>query len=146
MLRHGGTYYRFTKDARVTDWSDPCGLFITQEKSTRLTGAQWELVAQCVGRGDLRHTGITEGEGPTVFRSNTEQKWYLLIDEFRGRGYVPFETSDPASGVWRHADGFRLPQGARHGSVLPVTRAELKRVRAHYGAGRAPAPGSTGAR
>ncbi|TDW84428.1 glycosyl hydrolase family 43 [Kribbella pratensis] len=132
------TYYRFTKDARARGWSEPCGSFITQEKSTRFTGAEWELVAESVGRGDATRPGVSEGEGPTVFRSNTEQKWYLLVDEFRGRGYVPFETSDLAGGVWRHADGFLLPQGARHGSVLPITRTELERVRAHYGADNAP--------
>ncbi|MGP3920199.1 glycoside hydrolase family 43 protein [Nonomuraea sp. 10N515B] len=145
VLRHGDTYYRFTKDARAPGWSDPYGRFITQERSVRLTGAEWELVATCVGRGDTTRPGVTEGEGPTIFRSTIEQKWYLLIDEFRGRGYVPFETSDPAGGVWRPAEEFVLPQGARHGSVLPVTRAELERVRTHYGAGGAPAPWGAGA-
>ena len=42
----------------------------------------------------------TAGEGPTVFKSNTEDKWYLFIDEFGGRGYMPFETTDLDSGKW----------------------------------------------
>ena len=38
-----------------------------------------------------------------MFKSNTENKWYMLIDEFGGRGYVPFETTGCTE--WPTPDG-----------------------------------------
>ncbi|MEV6875190.1 glycoside hydrolase family 43 protein [Amycolatopsis sp. NPDC051128] len=83
----------------------------------------------------IRHDGqdaVVGGEGPLVFRSNTEHKWYLFIDEYGGRGYAPFETTDLNSGDWRPVANARLPGRPRHGTVLPVTRAEYHRLAAHY--------------
>jgi hypothetical protein len=73
---------------------------------------------------------IDRGEGPTVFKSNTEKKWYLFIDEYGERGYVPFETTDLDSGRWTMSTGYELPAGPRHGTVMPVTRAEYQRLSA----------------
>jgi hypothetical protein len=130
VIREGDTYYRFTKDERNNTSSTPCSKFILAEKSTELRALEWEFVADCIGKGDADSPGISRGEGPTVFKSNTEDKWYLFIDEFGGRGYVPFETTDLASGSWTMSPDYDLPARPRHGTVLPVTRAELDRVRA----------------
>jgi hypothetical protein len=128
VLRHGSTYFRFTKDERSNTPSSPCGKFIVQERSTSLLNPAWDLVAECVGQG-----AIARGEGPTVFKSNTEEKWYLFIDEFGGRGYVPFETTDLSSGRWTMSADYALPARPRHGTVLPVTRGEYRRLLAAYG-------------
>jgi hypothetical protein len=130
VIREGDTYYRFTKDERNNTSSTPCSKFILAERSTELRALQWEFVADCIGKGDADSPGIARGEGPTVFKSNTEDKWYLFIDEFGGRGYVPFETTDLGSGSWTMSTDYDLPARPRHGTVLPVTRAELDRVRA----------------
>ena len=95
VIENDGTYYRFTKDERNNTSSTPCSKFIVEEKSTSLTSLSYDLVAECLGSGTL-----SRGEGPLVFKSNTEEKWYLFIDEYGGRGYVPFETTDLDSGVW----------------------------------------------
>jgi hypothetical protein len=68
-----------------------------------------------------------------VFKSNTEEKWYMFIDEFGGRGYVPFETTDLDSGQWTPSKEYQLPPYTSHGSVLPVTRAEYDRLLSAYG-------------
>lgn len=125
VIEEDGVYYRFTKDERGADGSNPCGKFIIEEKATDLLDPSWDFVADCIGKGD---PGISRGEGPTVFKSNTEDKWYLFIDEFGGRGYVPFETTDLASGRWTMSTGYQLPSSPRHGTVLPVTAAELDRL------------------
>ncbi|MFJ8887367.1 hypothetical protein ACIRJR_28710 [Streptomyces sp. NPDC102402] len=78
---------------------------------------------------------VDRGEGPAVFRSDTEEKWYLLIDEFGGRGYVLFETDDLGSGKWTVSAEYELPPGARHGSVLPVTQEEYERLLGAYAMG-----------
>ncbi|WP_435613063.1 family 43 glycosylhydrolase [Streptomyces sp. bgisy159] len=127
VVQHQGTYYRYTKDERNPSSDSPCSKFITAEKSTSLTDTSYDFVADCVGSGS-----ISRGEGPTVFRSNTEKKWYLFIDEYGGRGYVPFETTDLDSGRWTMSADYQLPASPRHGTVLPVTRREYDRLLAAY--------------
>jgi hypothetical protein len=127
VIKHGDEYYRFTKDERNNTSTTPCSKFILAEKSTELRDTSYDFVADCIGKGSIR-----QGEGPTVFKSNTEDRWYLFIDEFGGRGYVPFETTDLASGQWTLSTDYSLPSRPRHGTVLPVTKAELDRVRAAF--------------
>lgn len=123
VVRDGDTYYRFTKDERDRSDDAPCGKLVTQESATDLLDPSYDLVADCIGAGV-----ISQGEGPAVFRSNTEEKWYLFVDEFGGRGYVPFETTDLASGRWTESADYQLPASPRHGTVLPVTQAEYDRL------------------
>ncbi|GGN07598.1 beta-xylosidase [Lentzea pudingi] len=134
VIEHGGTYYRYTKDERNNSSSSPCSKYITAEKSTDLLDLDYDFVSECIGKATPTSPGLSAGEGPTGFKSNTEDRWYLFIDEYGGRGYVPFETTDLASGKWTMSTGARLPASPRHGTVLPVTQAELSRLTA------APAP------
>ncbi|MFE7272735.1 family 43 glycosylhydrolase [Streptomyces sp. NPDC057623] len=127
VVKHDGTYYRYTKDERDPSSSSPCSKFITAEKSTTLTSTKYDFVADCVGSGAMER-----GEGPTVFKSNTEEKWYLFVDEYGGRGYVPFETTDLDSGKWTPSQNYQLPASPRHGTVIPVTQAEYDRLLAAY--------------
>ena len=94
LIKHNGTYYRLTKDERSGSES-ACGKFILEEKSTTILNRNYSFVAECIGRG-----GISQGEGPLIFKSNTEERWYTFIDEYGGRGYVPFTTTDLNSGQW----------------------------------------------
>ncbi|MFI6206778.1 family 43 glycosylhydrolase [Streptomyces sp. NPDC051041] len=127
VVEHRGTYHRYTKDERDPGSAGPCSKFITAEKSTSLTSTAYDFVADCIGSGTL-----DRGEGPTVFKSNTEEKWYLFIDEYGGRGYVPFETTDLDSGRWTPSADHQLPASPRHGTVLPVTQQEYDRLLAAY--------------
>ncbi|MEU0948937.1 family 43 glycosylhydrolase [Streptomyces canus] len=127
VVKYKDTYYRYTKDERDPASSSPCAKFITGEKSTSLTAARYDLVADCIGSG-----AMDRGEGPTVFKSNTEKKWHLFIDEYGGRGYVPFETTDLDSGRWTPSTNYQLPASPRHGTVLPVTQAEYDRLLSAY--------------
>jgi beta-xylosidase len=127
VVQHKDTYYRYTKDERDPGSSSPCSKFITAAKSTSLTSTKYDFVADCIGSG-----AMDRGEGPTVFKSNTEEKWYLFIDEYGGRGYVPFETTDLDSGRWTPSTNYQLPASPRHGTVLPVTQAEYDRLLAAY--------------
>ena len=127
VVKYKDEYYRYTKDERDPGSSSPCSKFITGEKSTSLTSTTYDFVADCIGKGAMER-----GEGPTVFKSNTENKWYLFIDEYGGRGYVPFETTDLASGKWTPSTNYQLPASPRHGTVLPVTQQEYDRLLAAY--------------
>ncbi|WP_055523947.1 glycoside hydrolase family 43 protein [Streptomyces graminilatus] len=128
VIKHNGVYYRYTKDERDQTPSLPGAKFIIAEKSRELTSTSYEFVADRIGKGD-----ITRGEGPAVFKSNTEDKWYMLIDEFGGRSYVPFESTDLDSGKWTPSTGYQLPHEAKHGSVLPLTQAEYDLLLSAYG-------------
>ncbi|WP_430787772.1 family 43 glycosylhydrolase [Actinoplanes sp. G11-F43] len=127
VIEHDGVYHRITKDERNNSSNSPCSKFLIQERSTDLLSTNWDFEAECIGSGAL-----SQGEGPLVFKSNTEDKWYLFIDEYGGRGYVPFSTTDLSSGVWTPEPNYSMPRRPRHGTVLPVTQAEYDRISAKY--------------
>jgi hypothetical protein len=133
VIKEGDTYYRFTKDeARVSGCLD-----IMQEKSTDLLAVDlpatnprnWSLMANCIGK----NAGTGGVEGPTAFKSNTEEKYYLFVDEFGGRGYIPLESTSLENPVWKLASNYELPRAPRHGTVLPVTKPELERLHSQLG-------------
>ncbi|MFF7163383.1 family 43 glycosylhydrolase [Streptomyces sp. NPDC008086] len=127
VIQHDGTYFRLSKDERNNTSSTPNSKFIFEEKSDSLLDLSWDAVAEGIGKG-----AMNAAEGPLVFKSNTEDKWYAFLDEFGGRGYIPFETTDLASGTWTPSTGYDLPAKPRHGTVLPVTQAEYDRLLRAY--------------
>ncbi|MFF3846630.1 family 43 glycosylhydrolase [Streptomyces sp. NPDC002328] len=127
VIRHDDTYYRLSKDERNNSSSTPNSKFIFEEKSDSLLDLSWDPVAEGIGKG-----AMSAAEGPLAFKSNTEEKWYAFLDEFGGRGYIPFETTDLDSGVWTPSTGYDLPARPRHGTVLPVTQAEYDRLLRAY--------------
>ncbi|WP_240528884.1 family 43 glycosylhydrolase [Streptomyces humi] len=127
MIQKDGTYYRLSKDERNNTSSTPDSKFIFEEKSDSIRSTDWTPVAEGIGKG-----AMSAAEGPLVFRSNTEDKWYAFLDEFGGRGYIPFETDDLDSGVWTPVADYDLPAKPRHGTVLPVTQAEYDRLLRAY--------------
>ena len=128
VAEEDGVYYRLTKDE--SDFT------VRQERSTELTRTQgvsegdgWELVSEQVGVGQPNPWGgtFTQGEGPTIFPSNTDDTWYLLQDQppyHGGEGYMLFETDDLPGGRWTSVPEAELPASPRHGTVLPVTSSE----------------------
>ncbi|WP_330286304.1 family 43 glycosylhydrolase [Streptomyces sp. NBC_00576] len=127
MIKDSDTYYRFSKDERNNSSSTPNSKFIFEEKSDSILNPSYDFVAEGIGKG-----AMSAAEGPLVFKSNSEEKWYLFADEFGGRGYIPFESTDLASGVWTPSTNYDLPSKPRHGTVLPVTQAEYDRLLRSY--------------
>lgn len=130
VIKANGVYQRFTKDegAGTTGCSD-----IIQESSAVLTAPldQWKLVTSCIGK----KAGTQAVEGPSIFKSNpgdvNGDKYYLFVDEYGGRGYIPLATTDLANPDWKVPASYRLPGSPRHGTVMPVTQAELTALRAN---------------
>ncbi len=139
VVQDGDTFYRVIKDeASMTP---------RQEKSTDLLATVsgslptttstpgWQLVKEKVGVGQPNPWGgtFTGGEGPTVFRDNDDpDHWIMFIDQpsyHGGQGYLAFETHDIGSANWTSVPDADLPSSPRHGTVLPVTQAELDRMR-----------------
>ncbi len=129
VVRHRGVYHRFTKDEH------PDVMHVFHETSpdlfrvtTGAVGSAWDLVAERIGSEHVTH-----GEGPIVVPSNTDDRWFLLLDwppYGGGTGYVLFETDDLGSGRWTRTEK-SLPPRFRHGSVMPVTESERQRLLAH---------------
>ena len=138
LVRHDGWWYRFTKDERDPSSSSPTSKFITAERSRDLRSTAYEPVTDGIGRTTDLGPGVEHGEGPVVVPSPTGDGWYLLVDEFGGRGYVPFESPVLDAAQWAPSASFRMPTGARHGSVLPVTRDEHDALRQALGSGTTP--------
>ena len=139
VVRDGDTFYRFIKDE--------ASMTVRQEKSTNLsapvtgtlptaTSSPWSLVRERIGVGQPNPWGgtFTGGEGPTVFRDNAVPgRWHMLIDQpsyHGGQGYLAFRTDDIASGVWTTVPESALPRSPRHGTVIPISQAELDALRA----------------
>lgn len=127
IIQNDGLYYRFTKDERSAA-ETACGDFILSQTSTYLTNTNWDFQTECIGQGTIRR-----GEGPLVFKSNTEDTWYMFIDEYGYRGYVPFMTNDLDSGDWQGVTDYSLPGRPRHGTVLPVTQQEYDAILEKWG-------------
>ncbi|KAK2056584.1 family 43 glycosyl hydrolase [Colletotrichum caudatum] len=128
VIKSADTYYRFTKDegASGTGCSD-----IIQESSAslRATLDSWTTIDSCIGK----KAGTSAVEGPTAFKSNENdvhgEKFYLFVDEYGGRGYIPLETADISKPQWTVSTSYNLPSSPRHGTVIAVTAAELAALR-----------------
>lgn len=127
VLEDGSSFYRFTKDegASGTGCSD-----IIQEVSDSLRAplSGWTQVTACIGK----NAGTSAVEGPTAFKSNpgdvNGEKYYLFVDEYGGRGYIPLETTNIADPDWKVSASYQLPTSPRHGTVIPVTAKELENL------------------
>lgn len=130
MIEHDGQVHRFSKNEANRSEANPGGKHVFQEVGSGPLADDFTLVREGVGAGD-----INQGEGPLVFKANDEERWYLFIDEYGGRGYVPFTTTDLDSGEWTmlEAGEYSFPSRFRHGTVLPVTGAERQALQNAYG-------------
>lgn len=133
VARDGDWYYRVTTDDKVVG---SCTRDVVLERSRDLTAVDtpgssprnWQLVDDCVRTG----VGTDWVEGPTVFRDNDGDGWWVFMDEAAKRGYLPFHTDSLSEPDWSLPSDYQLPSRPRHGTVLPVTAEELARVRAAY--------------
>lgn len=142
VVKDGATFYRFVKDEAVMtprqERSTDLRATVTGSLPTTTSTPGWQLVKDQVGVGQPNPWGgtYTQGEGPTVFRDNeVANRWYMFIDQpsyHGGRGYLAFRTDDIASGTWTSVPTAHLPSSPRHGTVIPVTQAELDTMRTAY--------------
>ena len=119
FLRDGADWYRISAVFRPPLEGEREGTHVVVERGAGFDDPAYETVA-VVGRGDLKR-----GEGPAVARA-ADGTTYALIDEFGLRSYQLFATDGPPSGSWHRVAGAALPDGARHGSLLPITELEAE--------------------
>ncbi|MBP1966740.1 LamG-like jellyroll fold domain-containing protein [Paenibacillus aceris] len=126
MIENNGKYYRFTKNEN--------DLTILLEKSNSVLG-NFELVGNKIA-------GESGVEGPASFKLNGQDKWILLMDGYTGSnsgvGFFPLiaeSAADLDAGNFRRLGKteFRMPTGAKHGGIIPVTQKEYDAVMAKWG-------------
>ena len=112
-------YARFLKD-------ETAKTVFTEISTTGLFGT-WTRPA---GSNAIIASGV---EGPAVFWDNqVAGKAHLLLDFYGADGYRPYESSNVKSGQWTASDRSAWPANLRHGSVLPITAAQVSAISAKY--------------
>ncbi|MGI9823023.1 immunoglobulin-like domain-containing protein [Agromyces sp. Marseille-Q5079] len=160
VAEQDGIFYRFTKDEASMTIREEKSTDLLATISGTLPGTsgaadQWTLVKEKVATGlPNGEPGGTysSGEGPSIFPSNPGDvngfEWYLFIDQPSYHGgpnhYIPFGSADITDGSsWQPLGTTlraNLPQNSdggkpRHGTVIPVTRAEYQKVLEAYAPG-----------
>jgi hypothetical protein len=157
VARVGDVFYRFTKDEASMTIREEKSTNLLATITGTLPGTtgpadQWTLIKERVASGlPNGEPGGTysSGEGPSIFPANegdvNNLDWFLFIDQPNYHGgpnyYIPFGSNDLESGDSWVPLGSKLrtglPQNAdggkpRHGTVIPVTRAEYQKVLEAY--------------
>ncbi len=126
MIEYDGTYYRFTKNENE--------LSILMETSDKVLG-DFSLVKTQIAS----EFGV---EGPAIYQINGQEKWCLYMDGYGepnvGVGYFPLvaeSVEDLKNANFRRldADEYQLPEGAKHGSFVPITQEEYDALVSKYG-------------
>lgn len=110
IIDYKGMYYRFTKNESNSS--------VTMMKSGSLSGDWTDVASYTLGT-------MTGYEGPTIYKVNGENKWCLLLDYYsKSQGYKPFVTDDIEKGSFTAGSNFNFDVKYRHGTVMPITKAE----------------------
>jgi hypothetical protein len=123
IVRDGTNYVRFTKDETQKG--------ITMEVSGSLMG-NWRQAT------DFSLANLRGYEGPECYlvepaTNGRPPTWCLILDYYsRGQGYQPYITHDLTGGQFSQGEGFVFPFRFRHGSVLPLSEAEYRRLETAY--------------
>lgn len=122
ILEINGSNYRYVRASR--------DLEITFEGSNSILGS-WTTL------GDLSGLGLSgsDVEGPILYTFNGGAQWGMMVDQYAtGGGYLPLTTTTPESpstfAVVSSTDYSLGTSHKRHGSILPITAAELTAVTA----------------
>ena len=126
MVEYQGTYYRFTKNENE--------LTILMETSDSVLGDYTLVKTKIAGENGV--------EGPACYKINGEEKWVLYMDGYTmdnaGVGYFPLianslEDLKTANFVRMEEGTFKMPEGAKHGSFVPITQEEYDALMAKWG-------------
>lgn len=126
-------YYRASGDGQIT----------IEQSDSIYEG--WEIIGTLSGIFNNNNYSGSKLEGPEFFKYNEDdyltdtagnpvETWGLMCDQYaEGKGYLPFRSTnlaDMTTESWSRASDVNFASlKKRHGTILPVTRAEYKAVR-----------------
>ncbi|MGN0242872.1 MAG: family 43 glycosylhydrolase [Lachnospiraceae bacterium] len=129
VIKAQDKYFRFSSIAANTDaYPEYPNGHILMESSDTLLG-EWSDVSSSSLDGQSSSHAV---EGPECFKFNGEDKWCVLVDYYGGSGYYPLITNDLSSAEFEIPESYDMPDGARHGAVIPLTKTEYDNVVAGY--------------
>lgn len=158
VQKKDGTYYRVYKDEKtMTLRQEKSKDLLAKVAGSYPTAASgdandWSMVGERIGGGQANGYGGTfsAGEGPSLFRANDGDvngyQYYLFADQPNYHGgpnhYVPMATNNISKADQWKVIGDKMPEAnfptntdggkPRHGTVLPVTRAQYQKVLEAY--------------
>ncbi len=122
IVEHKGTYYGFHKPGDVDD-----RMGNRLSTVTSLDPAKDSFARD--GHGKVVFEGQTKPtEGPEVIRLIGQDKWYIYGDPF----YAPLQAWETTDFVTFARIDVTTPDGAKHCSMIPITRAELTALQTRY--------------
>lgn len=135
IVQNNGSLYRFTKsEVNYKVFAEKAPNIYYDKDGIEANGFQYEPIpgTQSGNQGLIGHAGNNEGQ--TVFKDLHSDKWYMFLDSWPY--HVRYSTNLEDGAQWVNnllpADQYALPPGPRHGTVLPITRAEYEALTAHY--------------
>ena len=132
VRRIGDRYYAVIKDERYPSLDWPTG------KTIRICSAE-SLLGPYTQPGPPVSPNFREA--PTLIPSPDGKVWYLYYEQYPGVAYGLSVAAD-LRGPWfqvaggthyRDWDKYRVPAGVRHGSMLPISRAEYRSLIVAFG-------------
>lgn len=120
-------------DATVTDLGDSYYMLFKDERGSNEKGSDYKAIRSCRIAKDGKERPAfgpiselltpTLTEGPTMYKARRGEceEWLMLADGFQEQYYAAFRSADLSKWIFLR-DEVRLPQGARHGSVMLVQR------------------------
>jgi Glycosyl hydrolases family 43 len=132
VTKVGDWYYRFTKS--IDKAHDNChDIVLERSKNLRALRNEWETVDYCIGA----KAGVPETEAPLVFKSNPRdvngEYYYLWIEKWiPTKTYVALRTKNLENPKWEVVPANFPNPLPKHGTILPITAAEAKRLATSY--------------
>ncbi|WP_181438758.1 S-layer homology domain-containing protein [Paenibacillus sambharensis] len=128
--------YRLTKsEVNYKVYVEKADNIFYDKDGIEANGFQFDQVAGTRNgmQGLIGHAGNNEGQ--TIFKDLQEDKWYLFLDSWPYHVRYTTDLEDGPQLVNNLLDSseYALPPGPRHGTVIPITRAEYDALQAKYG-------------
>jgi hypothetical protein len=125
VRREGDRYYAILKDERYPSFDWPTGKTIRISSSANLLGPY--------GDPSLPITPNFR-EAPTLIPRLDGRGWYLYYEQYPGVSYG-CSTAETLDGPWHdlYWRDYELPEGVRHGSMIPITLGQYEAILAAYG-------------
>jgi hypothetical protein len=116
IVLHGGRYIMFLKDETR----------YPPQKNIRIASS--DQLTTGYSKPSLPISGAHWAEGPTAVKNGSQ--WIVYFDQYRDHRYGAVSSDDLLH--WVDISGkIRMPEGARHGSILRITQRELQHL-LHY--------------
>lgn len=125
IRKEGSTYYAIMKDEKYPDFDWPTGKAIRIARSENLLGPYSMPSAKI---------SASFREAPTLIPTPALDGYYLYYEKYPGLSYE-MSTAPSLEGPWidYYSPLFTIPEGTRHGCMIPLDAKQFKALSDKYG-------------